>query len=203
MINAMFDEYKTKPRFIENLLDFLPTPEKLDIKDYNGNICVEREIPISPKDISNYRLSTSGNFEEMIIYAWQRMYHDLTMHVSKMFLGRDDYFIIKMIAMIVDDCNIGWNKYAFRLRIVANISIAESKKVVIPEWSYHVIEDKNIPTEWKCGSCTTPNLPDNRWCSQCGAPRALLLQEMMCIHCGTEKDDNMQYCSQCGAKYVA
>ena len=58
--------------------------------------------------------------------------------------------------------------------------------VYIPEIVYEPVRaswklDGDVnrrPIEWRCGHCTTPNPMEERSCTQCGAPRALLIQEM-------------------------
>ena len=200
MISIASDVTKNRvPAFIENLLDFLPEPEKLDIKNFDGRIGIESIILLHFEDISDYHLDHGNKIEEKIVWSWRHMYNSLTQHLSKIFLGRDDYFVVKMTPLIYDDFYNGFVPQ-IKLRILVDINVAHTKNVTIAEWSFDPI--MNFPIEWKCGNCTTPNLPEDRWCSQCGAPRALLMQEMMCVHCGTPKNDNMECCSKCGADYV-
>lgn len=39
-------------------------------------------------------------------------------------------------------------------------------------------KDTERTVEWICEYCHSPNETSKRFCSQCGAPRALLIQEM-------------------------
>ena len=200
MISIASDVTKNRvPIFIENLLDFLPEPEKLDIKNFNGRIGIESIIPLHFEDISDYHLDHGSKIEERIVWGWRHMYNSLTQHVSKIFLGRDDYFVVKMTPLIYDDFHNGFVPQ-IKLRILVDINVAHTKNVTIAEWSFDPV--MNFPIEWKCAGCSTPNLPEDRWCSQCGAPRALLIQEMMCVHCNVPRVDGAKTCSQCGAEYV-
>jgi uncharacterized OB-fold protein len=61
------------------------------------------------------------------------------------------------------------------LRLDYEIIVTSTHPIVLPVFKYSE-EGKMI--EWRCGYCSSPNVPEKRHCSQCGAPRALLIQEM-------------------------
>jgi len=185
----------------DGLIRILPEPQKLDIKNYNGKIAIEREIPIN-----EYLVFNNGNsdymarIEKEIAIEWQAMYHNITMHICKLLMGKDYYYVMKLMPFAEDYFDHShYMGQIIRLRLIADISIAQQKKVVIPTWIYREI---NVSVEWRCGGCNTPNIPESRWCSQCGMPRALLLQEMMCVNCGMPRIEGLSCCDRCGAEYV-
>ena len=55
-------------------------------------------------------------------------------------------------------------------------------------------EDAKSGGEWKCRSCRSMMLPDDEFCSQCGAPA-----RNKCPKCGHESGEGDKFCRKCGA----
>ncbi len=51
-----------------------------------------------------------------------------------------------------------------------------------------------IKEKLKCGECSTPFKPGDRFCRQCSAPLPIL-----CLNCGKEVTENDRFCAKCGA----
>lgn len=182
----------------KELLKYLPAPEQLDIKEIDGRIAIETVVPMYLFLESN---GNTGKFEEYLLHAWKGAYYNITQHLANIMMGRDNYFVIRLTPSVHEDYGLSMNE-GLRLRIIADISVAETRHVIIPQWTYDYSMPEKRVVEWRCGACTTPNVPKQRWCTQCGSPRALLMQEMMCAHCGTPRDEDRGNCSQCGAEYI-
>lgn len=57
------------------------------------------------------------------------------------------------------------------------VFVMPTRNAYIPELVYDVFDEPKV-VEWRCGHCKTPNVMEDRLCTQCGAPRALLVQEL-------------------------
>ena len=107
-------------------------------------------------------------------YAWEQLYRKAADTIISITFGRDDY-LVSRIRPLVDP----YGAQSFRmitLGLRMELFFAQTERVIIPEMVYEPNTNKVI--EWRCGYCGVPNKPDERTCVKCGAPRALLLQEL-------------------------
>lgn len=153
---------------LRDLVRLLPDPMEINETDTRWGQIRTMNIWEMGKDHTAY-----------IQHAWMDVYYSLLRKLAEVFIGRKEYFVIRMIPYVFEK----------DFRSVPNIKIgcfvecfvAESRNIVIPQITY---QGENFMKEWRCGSCGTPNpLKENskpiRLCTQCGAPRALLIQEIM------------------------
>ena len=190
--NIQYDDIHS--RTMHELVDLLPkfnNVDNINIIDINGTFCVERKIPLYPKFENEY-----------ILFEWENMYHIATKHISQIMLKSKECFVIKMTPSVHDSYDATKYEHEVIFRIITEMHIAGRMDEIVSIWTYEYIGIDKIFTEWRCGSCATPNNPKERWCTQCGSPRTMLAQEMMCIHCGTPRNDKNDSCDQCGALYI-
>lgn len=161
---------------MERFKQFLPKP--IDVENIDGRFAIRSEVPI----FEIYR--DFSEKEEYLAYAWKRMYQQLTLKVAELMVGRDEYFVLKFIPIVQNDYGdyIG-EKYIMSLYV--DITVAQSRNVVIPEFVYDPISLTPKIVEWRCGHCHMPNPMEAKYCGEigehphgCGAPRALLIQEL-------------------------
>jgi hypothetical protein len=70
-----------------------------------------------------------------------------------------------------------WNDLDMSIELIvkAEIFISSQRKINVPVIIY---DERGVAREWRCGHCDVPQDIKERTCANCGAPRALLLQEM-------------------------
>ena len=139
---------------------YMPNPEWSDAKDTEGTYAVQHAV-------SNEMIE----HEEHLKYVWLDMFHKASMNVAMISLSLpDDRLVIKYKPYVHRDI---WETI---LGLRLEITIVQTVNVVMPEFIYEPHSNKLI--EFRCGHCTTPNPIERTTCSQCGAPRAKLIQEM-------------------------
>ena len=111
------------------------------------------------------------NIEEMIQHQWRRLYEGAVRKVTDLIMGKTDHFVVRYLPIISKDL-IG----NIELEVTYEIMCVQNRDVVIPIFTYS--ETSHSVIEWRCGHCASPNEIKERHCTQCGAPRALLIQEM-------------------------
>jgi hypothetical protein len=118
--------------------------------------------------------SCRDSLDGLVQHTWSHLYHEAIGAVTNVIMGRTEHFVVRYIPSIIREmCGIQF--------------IVKYEIVVCPTRTF-VVQDIYIPTfeydhrgqliEWRCGHCTSPNPVEKRHCTQCGAPRALLIQEM-------------------------
>jgi hypothetical protein len=107
-------------------------------------------------------------------HSWERLYHDISYELMKRTIGRKDYFVTRFVPRMRDSEN-GWG---IVLELLVDCFVAQTKNVYIPEIVYERSGIYTVIKEWRCGYCSSPNEMKERHCTQCGSPRALLIQEM-------------------------
>ncbi|MCK5486572.1 MAG: hypothetical protein KAI86_10185 [Desulfobacterales bacterium] len=112
---------------------------------------------------------TEGRIQDL----WRRLYDDLIRRVSDATKGRDEHFIVKFFPLVE------WVREELHsFQLAADVMVAETKNVVIPTFVWEKQNGFYQVVEWKCGYCQAVNTIEERSCTQCGAPRATLIQEM-------------------------
>lgn len=119
-------------------------------------------------------LENKEHYIEFIGSAWQRLYDQLAKQIMRKTIGRKEYFVTRFIPHMKDE-----QGYMIILELRAECFVAPTRNVYIPEIIYTPTSmGWNKMKEWRCGYCRSPNEMESRHCTQCGSPRALLLQEM-------------------------
>lgn len=137
---------------------FMPHPEKsLDSDKLGCEIRLSEELLYKP------------NAEIYIQHAWKSIYENAVREVTNIIMGRREHFVCRYIPTVLKEF------YGIRFRVVYEIMVCQTKEFIIPTFKY---SEGNEIIEWRCGYCSSPNEKKARHCSQCGAPRALLIQEL-------------------------
>lgn len=126
-------------------------------------------IEVFPDHFSDARFQ----LRDMIQASWQKMYGKAIMQISGIVMGKENYYIVRFYPRIISSSAY---EPCIRLELNYSIMVAPQKEMIIPIWSYEPHTGKII--EWRCGYCNTANEKIVKFCTQCGAPRALLIQEM-------------------------
>jgi hypothetical protein len=148
----------------ERLLKFMPHPE--ETMDGNDLYC-EYSIP-------EYEyISHAEDCEAYIQYHWRALYEMAVRKVTNIVMGRNEHFIVRYIPTAFHGRSLGMDE--IKLRVIYELMVVPTKNYIIPVFTYSEIT--HAPIEWRCGYCASPNEMKERHCTQCGAPRALLLQE--------------------------
>lgn len=112
--------------------------------------------------------------KDYLARIWRKMYEDLLARIARITIGRDEYFVIKFHPMT----EYRGNMFMSKLQLGADILVADTKNVVIPTILWDNSGGNFRMKEWRCGYCNSPNELKERHCTQCGATRAKLIQEM-------------------------
>ena len=147
------------------LHNIFPTSQK--IGNINGNYWMQDIVSMHYLD----RLASTDQQGDFIRSVWQKLYERVLHEVAGMMLGREEYFVIRFVPKWFTD----YEKNEYRFSVIAEIMQALEKSVVMPKFIY---DNQCRLIEWRCGYCNSPNEVKSRHCTQCGAPRALLIQEM-------------------------
>lgn len=142
------------------LQKFLPKPIEVDDGRY---AC---EYRLHKHEISFY----DGNIEFRVQNIWEGIYFNAIHKVTSLIMGRQEHFVVRYIPELLHDMDF------LILRVVYEVMVAHTRDVVIPTFVYEEHTTKVI--EWRCGYCGVPNEIKHKTCCKCGAPRALLIQEM-------------------------
>lgn len=113
-----------------------------------------------------------GYFQRDISRIWVRMYEEVTLKVAKMMIGNSYWYVLKFDPRYLRSID------SVILELYCDINIAMTSKIVVPEYIYDLHNLAEMPKEWRCGYCKSPNKMEDRHCTQCGAARTLLIQEM-------------------------
>jgi len=143
----------------------LPQPDAELEETKDGRWGLIRKIPVYMMEEDKHKA------KEFLFYEWRRAYQQAMLHITKQIIGRKEYFVFRFFPKLVNDYR---EDFCVNLELSWDIFAAPTKNIVIPEFTYI----DNHPVEWKCGACTSPNEIKERHCTQCGSPRALLIQEM-------------------------
>lgn len=147
---------------------FMPKKRSDDVK--TGEYFCERSISL--REIEDYWKTSTVDLAQMM---WDRLYEQAIRHVTNIIVGRDEYFVVRYIPMILSQPF----DYYVSFRVSFEIFVAQSKNMTIllpPTFVYSPVTGQI--KEWRCGHCQSPNEMSARHCTQCGAPRAKLIQEM-------------------------
>lgn len=148
---------------------FLPKPK---LESLDGDLLgVKTSISIYPHDLLEY--DRREYFEEAIAYHWEAMYEDVIRRIARLTSGKTNYFVTRFIPRMTESNSLG-----IVLELLVDCFVAPTRNVYIPEIVYENVGDFSQIKEWRCGYCRSPNKMGERHCTQCGSPRALLIQEM-------------------------
>ena len=116
-------------------------------------------------------------FRKRLAWEWQSMYQKMAHEIARRAIGFKDYFVTRYYPFVSRG---KWGSYSdtLQLTLYVDIFVTQHKDVVIPDFRYEYVDNKPRAIEWRCGHCSSPNEISARQCTQCGAPRALLIQEM-------------------------
>lgn len=111
---------------------------------------------------------------EFIKHVWRELYIDAVSAVAEMQLASDSktFYHVNYTPFVKYPLDL-FEQYELMVRI--EIFVSGTHKVKVPVMVYDI---HGRPIEWRCGYCDTPSEIKERSCTQCGAPRALLVQEM-------------------------
>ena len=158
---------QTLPQFTndDNLQRFMPHPEEEMEGDelYCERIIPEMELAFRKE-----------NIEEFVQYSWRSMYEMAVRKVTGIIMGRTEHFIVRYIPTVYHYTSLGMP--SIKLRVIYELMVVPTREYILPVFTYS--EVTHAPVEWRCGYCSSPNETKERHCTQCGAPRALLLQEL-------------------------
>lgn len=146
--------------------DLLPKLEPVENRE--GRINLRQRISTHIFDM--------GSPAEYLQRAWLDLYRTMIEYMSRMVIGNENYLVVKFHPT-VETRDYDQDTVSFHLG--AEIMVAQTANVVMPTFVYNdaPIGHRKV-IEWRCGYCQSPNKIEERHCSQCGSPRALLLQEM-------------------------
>jgi hypothetical protein len=127
--------------------------------------------------------------DRYVALGMDNLYRALFAKILKLIEGRKEYLTFKadlVVKPVSNDFKYGGMLIDLVLYYELFVTPSRATAVYIPEIRYDAVpqswspgcEMKRTPIEWRCGHCTTPNPMERRTCTQCGAPRALLIQEM-------------------------
>jgi hypothetical protein len=158
--------------FDKDMKEFLPEPVELDKLEGRYGIETMVSCPV------NFDWYSKDDLRYLIKSAWDRMYRQYADYIVSITIGRDDWLVHKATA------EASWMPYesyfpAIRLRLYVDMFVAPTRQVYVPEivWEYSAFGGYHAK-EWRCGYCKSPNEMKERHCTQCGSPRAKLIQEM-------------------------
>lgn len=105
---------------------------------------------------------------------WRELYRDAVAAVAEMQLSANEktYYHVNYSPIVKYPWEAG-DPYEIMVRI--EVFVSGTHKIKVPVLIYDI---QGRVIEWRCGYCDTPNEIADRNCTQCGAPRAKLLQEM-------------------------
>lgn len=148
--------------------DFLPKPRKFTEMD--NKFVVEAAIP-------SWVLATRNDLMDTIHHAWLRLYKQANEVLTQLMIGREDYLAVRITPQVLNLPQT-FDYVRLKLRLLVDVFWVNTPNVVLPTLVYDEGWDKAELIEWRCGYCQAPNEMMARTCTQCGAPRALLIQEM-------------------------
>jgi hypothetical protein len=156
--------------FRSNLIEFMPQP--VNLENIEGRWGIKSCV-----DARDLYSGSAEMFKNIIGREWERMYRRYSDYIVSLTIGRDNWLVHKAQAEVYLD-STGFTP-VFNLRLFVETFVAQSSRVVIPEieWTYSKVDGYSVK-EWRCGYCRSPNIIKDRHCTQCGSPRALLMQEM-------------------------
>lgn len=146
---------------LRDLVKYLPTP--VETTEIGTKFGVMHTLDIHDMFIVDK--------EEYLRHQWKNLYFTIIKKLADVFIGRKEYFVIRLLPHVLEDYS-AFSK--IKIGMIVECFVAQNKNIIIPEFTYV----RNTVTEWRCGHCSTPNTMTKRLCTQCGAPRALLLQEI-------------------------
>ncbi len=124
------------------------------------------------REIDGYMSAVLDSY--FIEHVWRELYIDAVRTVAEIQLAANDKtFYHVNYSPVVKYPLFPEDRYELMLRI--EIFVSGTHKVKVPVIIYDI---QGRVVEWRCGYCTTPNEVADKVCTQCGAPRALLIQEM-------------------------
>lgn len=117
--------------------------------------------------VSHFEMERMSDYD-FLERRLHRQKHELMQHLAdKMEDGK--YYTIRLSEVQVRDRR----EFVHFDRHLA-VFVSPTQNVVIPT----VVWDNGVIKEWRCGHCETPHDFKHRYCTQCGAPRAQLIQEI-------------------------
>lgn len=130
--------------------------------------------------ISEYLVTMDEHADKIFQDIWQDLYIKMTQQLIELQSGISEYLYHRVTHQVMHRPDLN----AYELRLVADVFIAQTREITqyIPKqmkWKLDPITNREIPVEWMCGHCDVPNPMINRTCDHCGAPRALLIQELL------------------------
>jgi hypothetical protein len=156
--------------FRSNLIEFMPQP--VELENIEGRWGIESRV-----DARDLYFGNAEKFKDIVGREWEMMYRKYSYYIVSLTIGRDNWLVHKAQADVYLDAS----EFVpvFHMRLFVETFVAPSNKIVIPEieWTYSKVDGYSIK-EWRCGYCRSPNVIKDRHCTQCGSPRALLIQEM-------------------------
>lgn len=129
---------------------------------------------VARKAYNEYQIWKLSEHESYVQRTWHELYRAISDQVVKMSIGRDAYLVTRMTPKI-REAYYGSGFPLTEFIVQAEMFYATERNFVIPIVTY---DEQFRAIEWRCGYCNSPNVIEERHCSQCGAPRALLIQEM-------------------------
>ena len=113
--------------------------------------------------------------EDMAKYRARQLKIQLTSKLAELVEENEDQWLaIRMHPLKVrDNPELCTTDLLYTMEVFA----MPTRNMVIPELVYDTFDEPRV-VEWRCGHCKTPNAMEERLCTQCGAPRALLVQEL-------------------------
>lgn len=144
----------------EWLKNILPEPEsqRIDGNRFGQKISITLDM-LDRDDMERY-----------VAYNWRKLYIDIWNHITTCTIGQSYWVTTKFYPEVLR------GTYTLDLCLFVDIFVSPTNKVVVPEFIYSSWGHE--PIEWRCGYCRSPNRVEERHCTQCGSPRALLIQEM-------------------------
>ena len=115
----------------------------------------------------------------MIQHFWDDLYTDVFRKLALYIIGKPDYFFTRFVPRMYTERSVNMYEDGVVLELITEIFVAPTRNIFIPEFVYEpVASGMSRMVEWRCGYCRSPNELRDRHCSQCGSPRAVLIQEM-------------------------
>lgn len=167
MFSFQFEEYVQLENELKNLLPE-PELEKVEGNRFGYRVFVD--------EYRAFHLYEQGRIKEYFSYEWVKMYQQVTLKIAKMMMGEDHWYVLKFYPQILHQVN------GITMNLYCDINVAMTQNVIVPEYIYE--NQNSMPIEWRCGHCQSVNEMKERHCTQCGAPRTMLIQEMKSEYMG-------------------
>lgn len=179
---------RTQTVFAKNGENTIMTNRQGNLESVYEDELLKKYMPRGEKSLDGDRLACETFIsEEMLFHAhidmdnyiqrmWQIMYEKAVREVTAIIMGRTEHFLCRYIPKVYSNMGAYTATPGLTLRVIYEIMVCQTSNIVIPTFVYP--EASRQPVEWRCGYCTSPNQIHDRHCTQCGAPRALLIQEI-------------------------